>query len=126
MWSSISASSVMVGRMIKESALVRYSIVSAAKTMITAVMQAAALSSCIGAVRCVGPRGPEHLGKLSAVAALCRLTDHPRYGEVRFLLQHAIRIGHVTCKSLFPLSEHLVPVRPRVDGLVAAIHRERT
>jgi len=55
MWSSISASSVMVRRMIKESALVRYSIVSAAKTVITAVMLAAALSSCFGAVRCVAP-----------------------------------------------------------------------
>jgi len=41
--------------MIKESALVRYSIVSAAKTVITAVMLAAALSSCFGAVRCVAP-----------------------------------------------------------------------
>jgi hypothetical protein len=44
MSSSISASSV-IARRIKESALVRYSIVSAAKTMITAVMEAAALSS---------------------------------------------------------------------------------
>jgi hypothetical protein len=71
----------------------------------------------------VGPPRRFTFGSLD-LATLRRLADDPRLREVSFRFHDAIGVGDIACERLFPVSEHLVSVRPGVHRLFVAIHRE--